>query len=235
MYKTIIAVLFFVTLENLSSQELKFDKSNLYFPLGLPYDTISVHNTGSAPLIIDSLYSKSGYLGYRLSILFKDSTIFDFVFGPRPFHVAINSKDSIRFAFGRPTCAICKVGQNFNDTLIVHSNSLSGNYSKISVGGEGSTLVTENNSVLYNYELLQNYPNPFNPITAIPFTVAEDGIVTITIYNNLGQQILVLFSGKLEAGNYIKSWDASEFASGSYFYKLETSRFNATKKMILLR
>jgi hypothetical protein len=235
MHKIIILVLFIASNGCLFSQEIKFDKSNIFFPLGLADDSVTVYNTGSLQLLIDSIYSKSDYLSYRLSVLFKDTTIYDFIVGPRYFYTSIKSQDSVRFVIGRPVCGICKVDTDFHDTIIIHSNSLSSHYSEILVGGDGSTFVSENSSALYDYELSQNYPNPFNPITSIPFTLAHDAIVSISIFNDLGQRICILFTGKLEAGNYIKRWDATEFPSGIYFYKLESSQFTTTRKMILLK
>ncbi len=91
------------------------------------------------------------------------------------------------------------------------------------------------------FSLLQNYPNPFNPATNIKFEIpyppfeGGKGDVKLVIYNSLGKQIAVLVNQKLAAGTYEVSWNASGFASGVYFYKLETGDFVETRKMVLLK
>jgi len=85
------------------------------------------------------------------------------------------------------------------------------------------------------YVLNQNYPNPFNPITNIQFSIPKPGYVTLKIYNMLGEEVITLVSEKLSAGQHNYEWNASEFASGIYLYKLETSGFIESKKLILLK
>jgi hypothetical protein len=81
----------------------------------------------------------------------------------------------------------------------------------------------------------QNYPNPFNPTTTIKFTLPQSTLVTLTIYNILGEKIATLASEKLSAGNYQYNWDAGSQTGGVYFYRLEINGFAQTKKMLLLR
>ncbi|MCB0723627.1 MAG: T9SS type A sorting domain-containing protein [Ignavibacteriae bacterium] len=85
------------------------------------------------------------------------------------------------------------------------------------------------------YELYQNYPNPFNPNTNIKFDLPKGSNVKLTIYNSLGQKVAELFNGELSAGTYRYSWGAGNFASGIYFYRLETDEFVQTKKLVLLK
>jgi len=85
------------------------------------------------------------------------------------------------------------------------------------------------------YALEQNYPNPFNPSTTIKFAVPEATNVTLTIYNALGQKVVDLVNGKLEAGRYSYQWDARNVASGMYIYELRTNKFVSVKKMVLLK
>lgn len=86
-----------------------------------------------------------------------------------------------------------------------------------------------------NFGLEQNYPNPFNPETTINFTLVKPGIVKLTIYNTLGQQVKTLVNGELSAGNHDVQFYGTNLASGTYFYKLETGEFTSTKKMILMK
>ena len=85
------------------------------------------------------------------------------------------------------------------------------------------------------FMLMQNYPNPFNPVTNFAYSLPRAGNVTLTIYNIRGQVVTTLVDGYQGAGIYDVSWDASGYASGIYFYRLQTDEFNQTKKMILLK
>jgi len=90
------------------------------------------------------------------------------------------------------------------------------------------------NSV-YDYKLSQNYPNPFNPSTKIDYSIKTEGLVTLKIYNILGQQVAVLVNAIQTPGNHSVSFDASRLASGIYLYKLDSNGFTQTKKMMLIR
>jgi hypothetical protein len=85
------------------------------------------------------------------------------------------------------------------------------------------------------YQLSQNYPNPFNPRTVIRWQLAGNSNVELSIYNLLGQKVATLVNKKQHAGTYQVEWDASAFASGVYYYKIEAGEFQDVKKMILLR
>ncbi len=84
-------------------------------------------------------------------------------------------------------------------------------------------------------KLHQNYPNPFNPSTHIPFELNRATPVTLNIYNMLGQKIATLVNDTFTAGNHTISWDASELASGIYFYRLEAGGVVQTRKLMLLK
>jgi hypothetical protein len=86
-----------------------------------------------------------------------------------------------------------------------------------------------------NYVLSQNYPNPFNPTTIIEYALPHAGFTTLKIYNALGVMVTSLLSGYLQPGRYAIEWDASKFASGMYFCRLQTGAFTATKKLVLIR
>jgi hypothetical protein len=86
-----------------------------------------------------------------------------------------------------------------------------------------------------NYVLDQNYPNPFNPSTTIRFSIPESGLVSIKIYNSIGEQVADLVNRELPAGSYTVDWNAENNSSGIYFYTLSANNFASTKKMILLK
>lgn len=84
-------------------------------------------------------------------------------------------------------------------------------------------------------KLDQNYPNPFNPSTNISFELPNAMKVKLLIYNMLGRVVTQVSSGRLSAGRHEFVWQASNYASGVYFYRLITSNGTLTKKMILLK
>ena len=94
-------------------------------------------------------------------------------------------------------------------------------------------------------ELLSNYPNPFNPETWIPYRLAEDAIVTLTIYDQIGQVVRTLDVGHRIAAVYEGRskaiyWDGRNnvgegVASGVYFYHLSAGDYSATQKMVILK
>ena len=94
-------------------------------------------------------------------------------------------------------------------------------------------------------ELLANYPNPFNPETWIPYRLAEDAFVTLTIYDGAGQVVRTLDVGHQIAAVYENRskaiyWDGrnglgEQVASGVYFYHLSAGDYSATRKMVILK
>jgi hypothetical protein len=86
------------------------------------------------------------------------------------------------------------------------------------------------------YNLSQNFPNPFNPTTNIHFSIPKDANVSLKIYDMVGHEVdSYINNDKLQAGTYNVEVDASSWASGVYFYTLQTNEFTATKKMILVK
>jgi len=85
------------------------------------------------------------------------------------------------------------------------------------------------------FALEQNYPNPFNPATSIKYSIPADGFVNLTVYNMLGEKVTNLINQNMKAGRYEIKFDASKYASGIYFYRLESGQFISVKKMMLLK
>jgi hypothetical protein len=81
----------------------------------------------------------------------------------------------------------------------------------------------------------QNFPNPFNPTTTIEFTLPHPGFVTLRIYNLLGEEVATLAAEHLNAGTHIRQWDASGFASGFYYARIQSQGLSDTKKLLYLR
>jgi len=101
---------------------------------------------------------------------------------------------------------------------------------------EAATAVGEESANLPGgYVLSQNYPNPFNPTTAISYQLSAKTFVSLRVFDVLGAEVAVLANELKEAGRHSVSLNAQDFASGVYFYRLQTDRVVETKKMILLR
>lgn len=83
--------------------------------------------------------------------------------------------------------------------------------------------------------LEQNYPNPFNPNTYIRYTIEEAGYTLLTVYNSVGKEVSTLISENLQAGSYSAEFNAANYPSGVYYYKLSSGDFTQVKKMILLK
>jgi len=85
------------------------------------------------------------------------------------------------------------------------------------------------------YSLSQNFPNPFNPSTKINYDLPVSNIVSLKIYDMLGRQVLTLVNQRQEAGRYEVDFNASNLASGVYFYRFESGDFKDIKRMVLIK
>ena len=98
-----------------------------------------------------------------------------------------------------------------------------------------TTAIGDEEGLPKSFALSQNYPNPFNPSTTINYALPKASHVSITIYNALGQKVTELVNTEMNAGRYQMNFDASNFASGLYFYTIQAGDFRSTKKMMLLK
>jgi hypothetical protein len=89
--------------------------------------------------------------------------------------------------------------------------------------------------IVDGFNLLQNYPNPFNPVTNIKFTVPEDGLTILKVYDVLGNEVSTLCNCNLKAGAYNAGFNGSNLSSGVYFYKLTSGNHTDVKKMMLVK
>jgi len=101
----------------------------------------------------------------------------------------------------------------------------------------GSITSVENNqsSILKKFYLQQNYPNPFNPSTDISFNLPSKSFVSLKVFDLIGRDVATIVSEELSAGNHTKQWNAENYPSGVYFYRLQAGTFTETKKLVLLR
>lgn len=90
------------------------------------------------------------------------------------------------------------------------------------------------------FRLRQNYPNPFNPSTTIAFSIAKSSKVNLTLYDILGRKVITLRDEKMQPGEYQFTFNATELASGLYFYRMSATDDDGeshvfTKKLTLIK
>lgn len=113
------------------------------------------------------------------------------------------------------------------------------------VGFNGTILKTTNGGIAWvkpiskgvpsGFELYQNYPNPFNPTTTIKYAIAKTCLVRISVFDILGREIAVVVNEKQSPGIYETQFDAVNYPSGVYFYRIEAGDFVEAKKMVLVK
>jgi hypothetical protein len=145
--------------------------------------------------------------------------------------------------------AICTAGNDQLSPMIV-SNGNAGaivvwqdyrsgnNFDIYEVGFNTTGLVAIENAGTTNpdkFTLSQNYPNPFNPVTVINYQLPKASDVKLSIYDILGEKVDVLVNESQNAGNHNIAWNAINFPSGVYFYRMEAGNFVSDKKMILIK
>ncbi len=118
-------------------------------------------------------------------------------------------------------------------------------YKKITLTFNSITRIDDNKANNYKYALHQNFPNPFNNTTTISYTLAQNGFVSLKIYNILGNEITTLVSKFQTAGKYevefsteggsASGGNSSNLPSGFYIYELKADNYSASKKLILLK
>lgn len=101
---------------------------------------------------------------------------------------------------------------------------------------DGPVGITQTGSEIpERFALYQNYPNPFNPSTKIKFDIAKPSFVKISVFDVLGREVNVIVNQNLNAGRYETDFNAVNFTSGVYFYKIETEGYSEIKKMVLVK
>lgn len=122
-------------------------------------------------------------------------------------------------------------GTTYSYTLI----AVSLNGDREALGTVEATPTENAAATITEYALRQNYPNPFNPSTQIGFDLVESGIVTLKVYNLMGQTVATVVNGTMSAGSHMISFDATNLTSGVYLYRIEVNGFAAEKKMLLMK
>ena len=109
----------------------------------------------------------------------------------------------------------------------------------VAFGSRGYSIIDE---VPAQFAIYQNYPNPFNPTTTISFNLPEASIVTLTVYNVLGQEVARVLNGEqMDDGEQVVEFDATALTSGVYFYRITAQSVegqdihHAVKRMVLVK
>ncbi|MBK7445086.1 MAG: S8 family serine peptidase [Ignavibacteria bacterium] len=142
------------------------------------------------------------------------------VVGSGPYNIPANGEITVSFAL--------IAGDNLND-LKTNAIAAKNKYNLL------LSVVNYNSEIPDSYSLLQNYPNPFNPATKIKFALPTSGFTSLKVYDISGKEISNLLNSNIQAGTYEVLFDASNFSSGAYFYKLESNGYIETKKMFLIK
>ena len=90
-------------------------------------------------------------------------------------------------------------------------------------------------AIVNEYNLEQNFPNPFNPSTTIKFSVPTSDLVTLKVYDVLGNEVATLVNEQKAPGTYEVRFDAGNLATGIYIYTIKASNFTQTRKLILMK
>ncbi len=198
-------------------------------PLSWDYDSVNVgsnlekifhvSNTGNGDLTINNMTITSDQFGFTSGWSGQSITL------------SGNSSTNIAVRF-HPT----SIGEKI-DSLIIDSDDYDENRIIIILRGIGKlTSVNEISSdLLSSFTLSQNFPNPFNSETVIQYILPIRSHVILTVLNFLGHEIVKLIDGAQLAGQYDAVWNASDFPSGIYFYRLQAGDFLQTKKMLLIK
>jgi hypothetical protein len=181
----------------------------------------------------------------RLYVTFQNSTApapkgFFLVHGTGSNFVApiLVFEDSTGTYLGRGSSSVAAKGNGeiavtFDPTVVRNGEVASDLFLKS--GTLTLTSIENTNTITSDFTLSQNYPNPFNPNTVINFTLPSSGFVKLKVFNSLGKEVETLVNENLGKGSYSVDFNASHLSGGVYFYKLETSGFSETKKMILIK
>ena len=121
------------------------------------------------------------------------------------------------------------------DGIVIRGWAVSGT-GGIIIYNEVLTGVPNNQKEVPNsYSLSQNYPNPFNPVTKISYSIPKSSLVKLTVFDILGREVTLLVNDFRQAGAYSIEFNASNLASGVYFYRIEAGDFKDVKKMVLVK
>ena len=127
--------------------------------------------------------------------------------------------------------------ENSEDPYHYYVTSLNRNYveSRTAEASVVTSVRDIDDQLARSFRLEQNYPNPFNPTTEIQFSMANEGMAALTVYDMLGREVAVLLNDRLSAGSHSVRFDAGNLPSGMYIYTLNSGGQTISNKMMLLK
>ncbi|MBI5476489.1 MAG: T9SS type A sorting domain-containing protein [Ignavibacteriales bacterium] len=122
-----------------------------------------------------------------------------------------------------------KIGDAEFDLSVDNESEVTNCDTKITLIMDGTTALPT------QFALSQNYPNPFNPATEIKFMIHEALQTSLQVFDLLGKEVAILVNEVKQPGTYTANWDAGNFPSGVYYYRLKSGNHIETKKLILIK
>ena len=182
------------------------------------------NSTGIDPMTLIDWSSSAGATQYKIQ-LSTDSTFATVLVDTTV------SVDSVRFVSGR-------LPNNTKLYWHVRAQNVGGNSAYSPVWNFTTSpvgIVVCGGGIPNIFKLYQAYPNPFNPTTTIKLDLPLSGAVKLEVFNMLGQALATLVNGNMDAGSYSITWNAANFSSGVYFYKINAGKFTDIHKMVLIK
>jgi len=202
------------------------------------FQIFEVNSTGVAKFITSINYTdRKNVINSRKQVLINgNSHAHIFQAGSKIRIIMTNLDQRWKYPFLGTNPYVLPVMTNFTNKLYLSSNTYI-DLPLIGASPFGRPTQSGNGVENLKYQLSQNYPNPFNPSTKIAFYLPEGftGNVTLKIYDIAGREIESLIKTQLAGGLHDVVWNATKYASGIYFYKLQAGNYSDVKKMFLIK
>ncbi len=210
------------------------DIGRFYFNQGFPVIASSVTSLDFGMVLI----GQQSDLDLTIYNIGTDLLVLDSVYNLMPqFTHSWNQPDSLILPGDSLTVLITFTPVDTNlivDTLSIENND---HPLQLQLSGEGSVVVgiEDQSEIPKLYALYAAYPNPFNPITTIEFDLPRQSFVILKVYNILGEELSSLLEKQMNPGRHKYIWNAGNFASGIYFFRINANEFSMVRKIILVR
>ena len=222
-------------IKNLGPYLMKLKPAGVYHTLNIPW--------GGIPLPAHTVLKSVSSNADLVTGFFKDQNNGDYIlFMNKNYNDSVTAAISLNGLAGNIVCLDAETAQ---PVTVDHQDTAEGSSFTLSLRpGGGKLIFFEGLTDLYgqnllplptDYGLKQNFPNPFNPETRIEYQIPFTTKVELAVYNSLGQKIKTLINKEQTAGAYQIIFNASQLASGVYYYKIRTAGFSQVGKMLLIK
>ncbi len=212
---------------NIKETAFDADSSSFYMLLDKTYLVRKEASEWSVSTIDNDYFSidqdQSGHFYFSK----EDSLFISTDFG-ESFQLLATLPDKITGLYKKPDSEILYILTT--DEMLVFENGIPSTLKTLPVSNEPEPVFLPNEIMLH-----QNYPNPFNPTTVIGFQLPESGVVKLDVFDMLGRKIATLVDGKMAPGIHEVTFDATNFSSGVYLYRLQTGQFSKTRQFSLIK